>query len=395
MNNEVYFKNDSWHICVRVLNPFTKKISYDVLKGYRSKQEALKVKEEYDLRYENDMKNARKSTEMRFTFQEYMEYWLKEEYIKVASKGSHEIAKWTIYNLIIPNMKQDMFLPYVTADFVNEIIENCKPICDSAGQVTSRFLGNVLGSAYAYGYMPKDIRKDMISIKRNKAIIRILSYPEMEKLVHEVVKHPAYSLEILLALFCGLRTGEIRALRYEDFNEAEQTLRVERQYTNAYCLADSCDSFEFKYVTEEKAPKANSYRMLKVPKFIFEEFEKRKQFNEEILKAKREKGITDLDEEYVCISCYGKRKGKSTLTASLKRMCYCAGIPAIGMHTLRHQFATLLLEEGSLSLEYISKLMGHKSPMTTFNIYCDVMEAREQARDALNTLIPYSSDSEV
>lgn len=140
MNNEVYFKNDSWHICVRVLNPFTKKISYDVLKGYRSKQEALKVKEEYDLRYENDMKNARKSTEMRFTFQEYMEYWLKEEYIKVASKGSHEIAKWTIYNLIIPNMKQDMFLPYVTADFVNEIIENCKPICDSAGQVTSRFL---------------------------------------------------------------------------------------------------------------------------------------------------------------------------------------------------------------------------------------------------------------
>lgn len=33
MNSEVYFKNDSWRICVRVLNPFTKKISYDVIKG--------------------------------------------------------------------------------------------------------------------------------------------------------------------------------------------------------------------------------------------------------------------------------------------------------------------------------------------------------------------------
>lgn len=30
-------------------------------------------------------------------------------------------------------MKQDTFLPYVTADFINEIIETCNPICTSAG----------------------------------------------------------------------------------------------------------------------------------------------------------------------------------------------------------------------------------------------------------------------
>lgn len=361
MNSEVYFKNDSWRICVRVLNPFTKKISYDVIKGYRTEQEALRA---------------------------------KEGYVKVASKGSHAIAKWTIYNIIIPNMKQDTFLPYVTADFINEIIETCKPICESAGQAVSRFLGNVLGSAFAYGYMPKDIRKDMIPIKRNKPNIQILSYPELEKLIHEVMKHPAYSFEVLLALFCGLRSGEIRALRYDDFNKEEQTLRVERQYTNSYCLTDAYDTLELKYVAEEKAPKANSYRLLKIPAFLFDEFEKKKRFNEELLKDKKEKGITDLDEEYICISCYGKRKGKTTLTASLKRMCHYAGIPAVGMHVLRHQFATLLLEEGSLSLEYIAKLMGHKSPMTTFSIYCDIMEAREQTRDALNTLIPYSDVEE-
>lgn len=65
------------------------------------------------------------------------------------------------------------------------------------------------------------------------------------------------------------------------------------------------------------------------------------------------------------------------------------------MHVLRHQFATMLLEEGTLSLEYIAKLMGHKSPMTTYSIYCDVMEAREQAKEALDTLIPYSNNREV
>lgn len=291
MNSEVYFKNDSWCVCVRIFNPFTKKISYDVINGYRTEQEALKAKEEYDRTYVNDMENARKRTGMRFTFQEYMEYWLKEEYFKVASKGSHAIAKWTIYNIIIPNMKQDTFLPYVTADFINEIIETCNPICTSAGQAVSRFLGDVLGSAYAYGYMPKDIRKDMMPIKRKKPDIKILSYPEMEKLIKEALKHPAYSFEVLLALFCGLRAGEIRALRYEDFNKENQTLRVERQYTNSYCLSDTNDAFEFKYVKEEKAPKANSYRILKIPSFLFEEFEKRKKFNEELLKEKKEKGL--------------------------------------------------------------------------------------------------------
>ena len=34
------------------------------------------------------------------------------------------------------------------------------------------------------------------------------------------------------------------------------------------------------------------------------------------------------------------------------KTCHYAGIPAVGTHVLRHQFATLLLEEGSLSLEY-------------------------------------------
>lgn len=37
-------------------------------------------------------------------------------------------------------------------------------------------------------------------------------------------------------------------------------------------------------------------------------------------------------------------------------------------------FATILIEQG-VSLEKISKLMGHKSVATTFEIYCGIMEA--------------------
>ena len=51
----------------------------------------------------------------------------------------------------------------------------------------------------------------------------------------------------------------------------------------------------------------------------------------------------------------------------------------------------MLIEKG-VSLEEISKLLGHKSVMTTFNIYCGVMDADEDARKAVGVMIPCSEE---
>ena len=44
------------------------------------------------------------------------------------------------------------------------------------------------------------------------------------------VYHTCY-FEILLALVCGLRTGEILGLKYSDFHKKSRTLTIQRQYT--------------------------------------------------------------------------------------------------------------------------------------------------------------------
>ena len=108
-----------------------------------------------------------------------------------------------------------------------------------------------------------------------------------------------------------------------------------------------------------------------------------------LLHSLKAKGMTDLDEQYVSISAMGKRKSRGTSAACLKRICNYAGVPAVSMHSLRHLFATLLLEEGT-NLEYIARLMGHSSPMTTFNIYCGVFEAGNDTRDLLETMTPFN-----
>lgn len=47
----------------------------------------------------------------------------------------------------------------------------------------------------------------------------------------------------------------------------------------------------------------------------------------------------------------------------------------------------MLIEKG-IPLEDISRLLGHKSVLTTFNIYCGVMDAKEEAKKAVETMLP-------
>ena len=71
-----------------------------------------------------------------------------------------------------------------------------------------------------------------------------------------------------------------------------------------------------------------------------------------------------------------KYKGETTCNAALERMCERNSLPKIGMHDLRHIFATILIEQGNAVGKKISKIMGHKSIATTFEIYCGIIEAK-------------------
>lgn len=82
----------------------------------------------------------------------------------------------------------------------------------------------------------------------------------------------------------------------------------------------------------------------------------------------------------------GNIKSDGTYTEAIKRICKRNGLPHITMHGLRHMFATILIEQ-SVSLEKISKLMGHKSVATTFEIYCGIMEAKKEIAKTIDSVM--------
>ena len=73
-----------------------------------------------------------------------------------------------------------------------------------------------------------------------------------------------------------------------------------------------------------------------------------------------------------------------TVTVSSALPSPTAGIDnPLGIHTLRHTFASLLIKKG-VDIKIVSDILGHKDVSFTYNIYVHILE--EQKTQAMSLL---------
>lgn len=93
---------------------------------------------------------------------------------------------------------------------------------------------------------------------------------------------------------------------------------------------------------------------------------------ENYLFVARKEFLDTVDNPALFISARGKRLHGNSLINRLKKLAESAGIDReIGLHTLRHSIATHLLQSG-MSLENVSKFLGHQSLEST-QIYTHIV----------------------
>ena len=179
----------------------------------------------------------------------------------------------------------------------------------------------------------KIILKQKINIphpKRNKSIPEVLTAEEIKKMINSVhnFKH---KIIIKLLYGCGFRVSEIINLKKEDLNFNENLIHIH--------LA-----------------KGRKDRFVKIPNSIKEELSNYQKIN---------------GEDILFASARGGKLTTATIRKIVKNAARKAEIEKhVHPHTLRHSFATHLLEQG-IDLRIIQKLLGHSDIKTT-QIYLSV-----------------------
>ncbi|MFC6715095.1 tyrosine-type recombinase/integrase [Branchiibius cervicis] len=153
---------------------------------------------------------------------------------------------------------------------------------------------------------------------------------------------------VLTLAYCGLRVGELSALRIGDVNVARSRLMVERSVT------------EVNGKLVWSAPKDGERRSVPVPQFVMEEIE----------------GLIDGrgPEEQVFTSPLGDVLRVRNMRRSwFDRAAKEVGLEGLVPHELRHTLASLAVSAGA-SVLAVQRMLGHSKPSVTLDVYSDLFD---------------------
>lgn len=374
----VFYENGSWHHRAKI---FTEcgTTKYVKKSGFATKEKAEMSYRQYEEAYTRAYRAHHASDAADFELRDYLIFWLDEIYSPRIENTTKMLASYVLYDLILPHMKQGIKLRYVNADYLDELLSQAASACESAGNKCRELLNIALKDAVLHGYILNNPVPSTRPYKRKKTTVQVLNKQQIKVLLEKAAENNWY-LEILLALFLGLRKGEISGLKFSDFNLQNKTVAIARQIT-ANPIVEKHGSKILKYQMIEKEPKTpNSYRTMRVPAPVMEEVIKRKQLND---CRKELKGDAYIDNDYLSCSENGLPHATAAFNTALTKLCARNGLPHITVHSLRHMYAGILLEQG-VPLVKISALLGHASVHTTFEYYCEVIDEEEEIRGFLN-----------
>ena len=303
-------------------------------------------------------------------YKDWLTEWL-ENYVKPTSKiRTYDRYAGIVSSYLAPALGQyeaGDITPVVIQKFVTSLSENgskrsgCALAANSVNVIVN-VIQSSLKTAFNVGYV-REYTAD--KIKRPKAsekkveCFTLAEQKKIEKAVSADVNGKLFG--ILLALYTGLRIGEVLALRWEDIDLKTGMLEVSRS------CHDGKDKSGKTTRIEDTPKTASSVRAIPLPR--------------QLLPAIREQKKRSASEFVVT------NKGKTILVRSyqetFERLLRRLGISHKGFHALRHTFATRALECG-MDVKTLSEILGHKSPTVTLNRYVHSM--MEHKKDMMNKL---------
>lgn len=243
-----------------------------------------------------------------------------------------------------------------------------------------RVLRTALNYAVKRGYLSRSPLLRVDSPERRTARRNTLSVQQAREMLSWLKQHrPGPYMACFLAIYSGMRRGEVAGLQWRDV-EFDRNLIHVRRARDRRGREDIVQT-----------PKTeDSERDLIVSSIVIDELKLWRQAQEIFCKMAR---IPWSDEMYVVRLPNGEIPDPHIFARGVKVALEHLGLPVVTFHDLRHTHATWLLESG-VDLKVVSQRLGHSSITVTADVYSHVTHRlQSDAVDKLDRMIDSSTEN--
>jgi len=303
----------------------------------------------------------------RIYYSQILNEWLENRKNSI-KESSYNKYLTSIENNIIPHLGNIDIKKLKDSDIYNYFnTEKILSLSDS----TRKILYIIITSSLNYSIENKYIKSfPKLNVKLKAPKHRVIYFTQKEQSIFEKYILDNMSLNnlgLLLALYTGIRIGELCALQWKDIDFINNTISITKTVQRVKNKEKDSKLKTKLIVTPPKTE--HSIRTIPVPKFVMS-----------ILKEYKK------DNEIFIFNDSNNPKDTRAFEKYFERVLKKCKIKNLNFHSLRHTFATRSRESG-MDIKILSELLGHSSYKITLEIY--VHTSLDFKKDSVNSLVKY------
>lgn len=214
------------------------------------------------------------------------------------------------------------------------------------------------------------------NMEKKTKIIEELPLTVITALYEDCTMSRRYNTAFVILLNTGMRIGELLALKWDDINFQNNTIRVSRTIS-INKKRDGTKALKGRNSIEGSTKTSCGNRVIPMNEKVLSCF---KMIQEENTKL----GITP---EHIISTTKGTLASARNVQRAFDSWLEKRGFQHYNLHALRHTFGSILIRN-KVDVKVVSELLGHSNVQTTYNIYIHIIqEQKAEAVQMLNTII--------
>lgn len=338
--------------------------------------------------FEESVNHGFKTSAMKF--QDFAEEWF-EEYAKLNLRSTTYERMRQLTHRVYPaigHLRMDKITARQLQGFVNSLAKEGanektgKPLASKTIRHNLSFISDVFSYAVKMDLLSDNPCRKVTIPKGEVKEKPIYSQEEMALLLTRISGEPTkYRAFFFLIAYSGFRRSEMLGLEWKDVDFEHNVITIKR--TSNYTAGRGT------YTDTTKTKK--SQRSLKFPQSVMDLLREYKaEQDEERIKL----GTKWQDYDRLFVKWDGRPMNNNTPYFWLKEFCEENNFRFCDIHSLRHFYASALINEG-VDAATVSGALGHSTITTTTSIYCHVFnQAQARAGDAIASVLDFKKHSD-